>query len=98
MRVPVPEPLGRGDGSGGDDGLAELNLHRLELVKCAVVRVLKARREAPHREVVVEVAGQLASRFVPSREMIKTAIEVLIAKEYIERVPGAEVTLYRYLA
>jgi cullin 3 len=47
---------------------------------------------------VSETLGQLAQQFRPEVNMIKKRIESLIEREYLERIDGAKVDSYRYLA
>ena len=47
---------------------------------------------------MTEVISQLASRFMPDVNMVKTRIEGLIEREYLERIEDREPASYRYLA
>jgi cullin 3 len=58
----------------------------------------RQRKELPHQKLVLETIGQLASQFKPEVMMIKKRIESLIEREYLERIEGAAVDSYRYLA
>jgi cullin 3 len=46
----------------------------------------------------METLSQLAGQFRPDVGMVKKRIESLIEREYLERIEGAKVDSYRYLA
>ncbi|KAN0062880.1 hypothetical protein ACQY0O_004701 [Thecaphora frezii] len=72
-------------------------LDRELILQAAAVRVLKARKTIKHGELVTEVVDQIKSRFAVDVSEIKKTFEILIDKEYMERVEG-ERGVYRYLA
>lgn len=53
-------------------------------IDAAIVRVMKARRRLNHQELGVEVYNQL-KLFRPDPKMVKSRIEDLILREYLER-------------
>lgn len=69
---------------------------RVFAVEAAVVRVMKARRQLRHAELVNEVVHQLRN-FQPNSRSIKQRIEALIEREYLER-SEEDAQIYRYLA
>lgn len=72
-------------------------LDRDLILQAAAVRVLKAKKTIKHSELVTEVVEQIKSRFAIEVSEIKKVFEILIDKEYMERVEG-ERGMYRYLA
>ncbi|QSS65488.1 cullin, nuclear pore complex subunit Nup192 [Histoplasma capsulatum] len=62
--------------------------------QAAIVRIMKARKVITHAELLVEVINKTKSRGVLEPAGIKTNIEKLIEKDYIEREEGNK---YRYL-
>ncbi|KAL7800526.1 Cullin [Trichoderma afarasin] len=75
------------------------NQTRAHIVDAAIVRIMKARRELNHSQLVSEVLSQLVGRFKPEVSLIKRRIEDLIVREYLERPDedGAP-SMYRYVA
>ncbi|UKZ77497.1 hypothetical protein TrVFT333_005219 [Trichoderma virens FT-333] len=75
------------------------NQTRAHIVDAAIVRIMKARKELNHSQLVSEVLSQLVGRFKPEVSLIKRRIEDLIVREYLERPDedGAP-SMYRYVA
>lgn len=88
--------------------------HRGNVIDTVIVRIMKyvysklsntgisnrtrARKTLAHTHLFSEVIGQLATRFKPDVSMMKRRVESLIEREYLERVEGADVSTYAYLA
>jgi cullin 3 len=70
---------------------------RRHLVEAATVRIMKARKQLQHNDLIAEVTKQLSSRFIPSPQFIKKRIEGLIEREYIERAEDDH-RMYTYVA
>ena len=58
---------------------------------------MKSRKEMDHNALISEATSQLSSRFVPHPNILKTCIELLIEREYLER-DQANWRRYKYLA
>lgn len=77
--------------------LQRVSLERGQAIQAAIVRMMKARRQAKYQDIVEEVARMMKIRFTAQPADIKTNLEVLIEKEYVERVPDHP-DIFTYLA
>ena len=90
LKVPMAslERSGEAGAAGGspDDS-------RAYAIEACAVRVMKARKELPHQQLLTEVIAQLHF-FRPTVKAIKKCLENLIDREYLQRDGDA----YKYLA
>ena len=70
---------------------------RRHLLEAAIVRIMKARKQLNHNDLVAEATRQLSGRFVPPPQFVKKRVESLIEREYLERDENDR-RVYRYVA
>ncbi|KAE9381880.1 Cullin-domain-containing protein [Stipitochalara longipes BDJ] len=102
VKIKAPVMLGAVNRVEGDDERKDTedrnDEHRGNVIDTVIVRIMKARKTLAHTHLFSEVIGQLATRFKPDVSMMKRRVESLIEREYLERVEGADVSTYAYLA
>ncbi len=72
-------------------------LDRELVIQAAAVRVMKAKKQMKHSELINEVVEAIKGRFAIDSSEIKKQFEVLIEKDYMERVEGQR-GVYQYVA
>lgn len=66
-------------------------------VEAAIIKVMKARRTIEHVNLVAETSKLLSNKFKPDVFQVKTRIELLIERGYIER-DQEDKKIYKYIA
>ena len=74
----------------------EVNIHRMEIIKATIVRIMKSKKKIKHNNLIIEVTSGI-SMFQPNVKDIKISIENLIEREYLERSEEGS-DIYNYLA
>ena len=97
IRVNLKISLKSSEKSDLDETHRTIEEDRRLLIQAAIVRIMKTRRQLKHVQLVQEVIVQVGSRFRPKVGDIKKCVDVLLEKEYLERVDGQR-DLYNYVA
>ncbi|CAG9333871.1 unnamed protein product [Blepharisma stoltei] len=70
---------------------------RKHMIEATIVKIMKTRRKIDHAGLLGEVTKLISWRFVPSPKQIKSRIENLIEREYIQR-DAENPNFYNYVA
>eukprot|EP00054_Salpingoeca_dolichothecata_P025251 m.174938 g.174938 ORF g.174938 m.174938 type:complete len:733 (+) comp25290_c1_seq1:50-2248(+) len=76
---------------------AKVDEDRVHQIEACVVRIMKARKNLHHSNLVAEVTEHLQPRFVPHPNNIKRRIESLIERDYLGR-STTDRKMYHYIA
>ena len=81
------EVIGEKVEAKGQDDVADKSIsdERKHFLEAAIVKIMKMRRSIEHKDLITETIKLTAGRFEPDIKMIKSRIETLIQREYIER-------------
>ena len=74
----------------------EVNENRMEIIKAAIVRIMKSKKTLDHNNLIIEVNKNI-NLFTPQVKDIKKSVENLIEREYLERCDD-QANKYNYLA
>uniref|UniRef100_A0A6A7G4K3 Cullin-1-like isoform 1 n=1 Tax=Hirondellea gigas TaxID=1518452 RepID=A0A6A7G4K3_9CRUS len=94
IRIPLVASVSNHDRA---KNIAEVQENRKHAIEASIVRVMKSRRTLEHAQLIAEVSAQLMPHFKPDPRAIKSRVEDLIGREYLERHPG-QPNAYNYLA
>lgn len=95
LRLNLNIPLKSEQKKETDDTQKAIDGDRKMFLQAVIVRVMKARKELKHVQLVQETIEQSKKRFTPKIPVIKKCIDELIDREYLKRL---ENNRYQYLA
>eukprot|EP00040_Diaphanoeca_grandis_P013453 m.68000 g.68000 ORF g.68000 m.68000 type:complete len:738 (-) comp23901_c0_seq1:284-2497(-) len=97
VRIKIPQIVAKETTQEKEGTKVKVDEDRRFLIEACIVRVMKARKQIHHNDLVVEVTKLLTQHFSPSPKNIKSRIARLIEAEYIERTADDQ-KIYKYLA
>ena len=66
--------------------IKHINESRNFVVQAAIIKILKTRKEIYHNELIIETIKIITQKFKPSTNDVKKNIDILMEKEYLERI------------
>ncbi|KAI8820745.1 Cullin [Fimicolochytrium jonesii] len=96
-RVKVDIPMRAEQKAESDETHKGIEDDRSMVIQAAIVRIMKTRKVMQNQLLITETIDQLKARFRPTVPAIKKCIDMLLEKEYIERMEEQR-DVFQYMA
>ncbi|PVU89271.1 hypothetical protein BB561_005457 [Smittium simulii] len=97
LNAPIVDPNQNINSEELSADLSKLQEERRYMIDATIVRILKSYKSIDHANLVAETIEQVKSRFQPAPVLIKSRIDSLIDRDYIER-SSKDRKIYIYIA